>query len=60
MTYGKPVGTEAGVAHTGSLPTVTDPSTGSCLSTASQTTGRGQQVTVTGDAAPAVPEPARG
>ncbi|MEU2671983.1 hypothetical protein ABZ622_24555 [Streptomyces sp. NPDC007164] len=58
VTYGKPVGAEAGVAHTGSLPTVTDPSSGSCLSTASQTTSRGQQVTVTGNAAPAAPEPA--
>ncbi|MFD0339850.1 hypothetical protein ACFVH0_14315 [Streptomyces sp. NPDC127117] len=58
VTYGKPVGTEAGVAHTGGLPTVTDPSSGSCLSTASQTTSRGQQVTVTGNAAPAAPAPA--
>ncbi|MFE7263500.1 hypothetical protein ACFU9B_15820 [Streptomyces sp. NPDC057592] len=58
VTYGKPVGTEAGVAHTGSLPTVTDPSSGSCLSTASQTTSRGQQVTVTGNAAAAVSAPA--
>ncbi|WP_326769639.1 hypothetical protein OG978_38430 [Streptomyces sp. NBC_01591] len=41
VTYCKPVGTEAGVAHTGGLPTVTDPSSGSCLSTTSQTTGRG-------------------
>ncbi|MFJ8849752.1 hypothetical protein [Streptomyces sp. NPDC102437] len=41
VTYGRPVGTEAGAAHTGSLPTVTDPSSRSCLSTASQTTSHG-------------------
>ncbi|MEV7719019.1 hypothetical protein [Streptomyces sp. NPDC088184] len=55
VTYGTPVGTEAGVAHAGSLPAVTDPSSGSCLSTTSQTTSRGQQVAVVGDAATAAP-----
>lgn len=53
VTYGKPVGTEAGVDHTGGLPTATDPSSGSCLSTSSTATGRGQQVTVTGNASAA-------
>jgi len=53
VTYGKPVGAEAGVAHTGGLPAVTDPSSGSCLSTTSRTTSRGQQVTVVGNAAAA-------
>ncbi|MFE5097125.1 M60 family metallopeptidase [Streptomyces sp. NPDC056638] len=57
VTYGKPVGTEAGVDCTGSLPTVTGPSSGSCLSTASQTTGQGQQVTVTGIASAAAVSP---
>ncbi|MET9657066.1 hypothetical protein [Streptomyces sp. NPDC006510] len=51
VTYGKPVGTEVGVDHTGSLPTVPDPPSGSCLSATSQTTSRGQQVTVVGNAA---------
>ncbi|WP_328315824.1 hypothetical protein [Streptomyces sp. NBC_00388] len=50
VTYGKPVGTEAGTDHVGSLPTVADPASGSCLSTTSQTTGQGQQVTVAGNA----------
>ncbi|WP_329124515.1 hypothetical protein [Streptomyces sp. NBC_01465] len=50
VTYGKPVGTEAGVSTTGTLPTVTDPASGSCLSTASTTTSQGRQVTVTGNA----------
>ncbi|WP_055589622.1 hypothetical protein [Peterkaempfera griseoplana] len=49
VTYGRPVGTELGVDYTGSLPTVTDPASGSCLSTTSVTTDKGQQVTVTGD-----------
>ncbi len=49
VTYGKPVGTEAGVDYTGGLPIVTDPASGSCLSTTSTTTSKGQQVTVTGD-----------
>ncbi|WP_328323278.1 MULTISPECIES: hypothetical protein [unclassified Streptomyces] len=53
VTYGKPVGTEAGTDHVGSLPTVSDPASGSCLSTTSQTTGQGQQVTVRGNAAAA-------
>lgn len=57
VTYGKPVGTEAGADHEGSLPTVTDPASGSCLSTTSTTTGRGQRVTVTGDTAPAAAVP---
>ncbi|MFD4946748.1 hypothetical protein ACFVYE_13950 [Streptomyces sp. NPDC058239] len=58
VTYGKPIGTEAGVDYSGSLPTVTDPSSGSCLSTASQTTSQGQQVTVTGNASAAAVGPA--
>lgn len=49
VTYGHPVGTEAGTDHTGGLPTVTDPASGSCLGTTSQTTSRGLTVTVTGD-----------
>ncbi|MDJ1135777.1 DUF3472 domain-containing protein [Streptomyces iconiensis] len=53
VTYGKPVGTEAGEDHVGSLPTVTDPASGSCLSTTSKTTGQGQQVSVRGDDAAA-------
>ncbi|WP_405945167.1 hypothetical protein [Streptomyces sp. NBC_00932] len=53
VTYGKPVGTEAGTDYTGSLPTVSDPASGSCLSTTSKTTGQGQQVTVEGNAAAA-------
>ncbi|SCF82503.1 hypothetical protein [Streptomyces sp. Ncost-T10-10d] len=57
VTYGKPVGTEAGVDYTGSFPTVTDTSSGSCLSTASQTTGQGQEVTVTGNASAAAVSP---
>ncbi|MFF3125520.1 hypothetical protein ACFVRD_25005 [Streptomyces sp. NPDC057908] len=57
MTYGKPVGAEAGVDYSGSLPIVTDPSSGSCLSTSSQTTSQGQQVTVTGNASAAAVSP---
>ncbi|MFJ5293398.1 hypothetical protein [Streptomyces sp. NPDC088348] len=53
VTYGKPVGTEAGTDHVGSLPAVTDPASGSCLSTTSETTGQGRQVTVRGNAAAA-------
>jgi hypothetical protein len=49
VTYGTPVGTEAGQDYPGTLPAVTDPSSGSCLSTASQTTAAGRAVTVTGD-----------
>ncbi|OON82894.1 hypothetical protein [Streptomyces tsukubensis] len=51
VTYGKPIGTEAGEEYTGGLPTVTDPASGSCLSSTSSTTAQGRQVTVTGDAA---------
>ncbi|MFF2409883.1 hypothetical protein [Streptomyces sp. NPDC058092] len=53
VTYGMSVGTEAGVDYTGGPPTVTDTSSGSCLSTTSKTTGQGQQVTVTGSASTA-------
>ncbi|MFB6717275.1 hypothetical protein ACFCZY_35030 [Streptomyces sp. NPDC056237] len=53
VTYGKPVGTEVGVDHTGGLPTATAPSPGSCRSTSSTATGRGQQITVTGHASAA-------
>ncbi|MGW2075693.1 hypothetical protein ACWCOW_02075 [Streptomyces sp. NPDC001939] len=49
VTYGKPVGTEGGDTYTGSLPTVTDPASGSCLSSTSTDTAAGRQVTVTGD-----------
>ncbi|MFE2376919.1 hypothetical protein [Streptomyces sp. NPDC059398] len=51
VTYGKPVGTEAGTDYVGDLPTVTDPASGSCLSTTSTTTAQGRQVTVAGNAA---------
>ncbi|NDZ80764.1 hypothetical protein G3I19_19975 [Streptomyces sp. SID10853] len=53
VTYGKPVGSEAGTDYTGSLPAVTDPASGSCLSTTSTDTGQGRQVTVRGNAAAA-------
>lgn len=53
VTYGKPVGTEAGTDHVGGLPTATDPASGSCLSTTSKTTAQGQQVTVSGNDAAA-------
>ncbi|WP_051950894.1 hypothetical protein [Actinacidiphila yeochonensis] len=49
VTYGRPSGTEAGQTYTGGLPTVTDPASGSCLSTTAQDTPQGRQVTVTGD-----------
>ncbi|MFJ8821167.1 hypothetical protein ACIREE_05225 [Streptomyces sp. NPDC102467] len=49
VTYGKPSGTEGGVTYTGGLPAVTDPASGSCLSSTSTETGAGRQVTVTGD-----------
>ncbi|MGW6154099.1 hypothetical protein ACWFRM_13325 [Streptomyces sp. NPDC055144] len=49
VTYGKPAGTEGGNKYTGSLPTVTDPASGSCLSSTSTDTPDGRQVTVTGD-----------
>ncbi|WP_405686905.1 hypothetical protein OG204_24690 [Streptomyces sp. NBC_01387] len=49
VVYGAPVGTEGGTDYTGGLPTVTDPVSGSCLSSTSTVTGGGQQVTVTGD-----------
>lgn len=49
VTYGKPQGVEGGVTHTGGLPTVTDPSSGSCLSSTSTDTGAGRRVTVTGN-----------
>ncbi|WP_405783507.1 hypothetical protein [Streptomyces sp. NBC_00859] len=53
VTYGKPVGTEAGTDYVGGLPAVTDPASGSCLSTTSKATAQGQQVTVRGNAAAA-------
>jgi hypothetical protein len=49
VTYGRPVGTEGGNEYTGSLPTVTDPASGSCLSSTSSDTPAGRKVTVTGD-----------
>ncbi|MFI6878793.1 hypothetical protein ACIBL6_35700 [Streptomyces sp. NPDC050400] len=49
VTYGTPTGTEGGVTYTGGLPTVTDPTSGSCLSSTSTDTSAGRQVTVTGD-----------
>ncbi|MGQ4511644.1 hypothetical protein [Streptomyces sp. DW26H14] len=49
VTYGKPVGTEAGTSYTGTAPTITDPASGSCLSTVSTDTAAGRRVTVTGD-----------
>ncbi|MFC9460044.1 hypothetical protein [Streptomyces sp. NPDC056983] len=49
VRYGEPVGTEGGNTYTGSLPTVTDPTSGSCLSSTSTDTPAGRQVTVTGD-----------
>lgn len=50
VTYGHPVGREGGTSYTGDLPTVTDPASGSCLSSTSADTGAGREVTVTGDA----------
>ncbi|WP_328471652.1 hypothetical protein [Streptomyces sp. NBC_00448] len=49
VTYGAPVGSEGGTDYTGGLPAVTDPSSGSCLSTTSTSTPQGRQVTVTGN-----------
>ncbi|MEV3856417.1 hypothetical protein AB0J38_19085 [Streptomyces sp. NPDC050095] len=49
VTYGRPSGAEAGTTYTGGLPTVTDPASGSCLSSTSTDTSAGRQVTVTGD-----------
>ncbi|MFD7130659.1 hypothetical protein [Streptomyces sp. NPDC059894] len=49
VTYGTPTATQDGVTYTGTLPTVTDPSSGSCLSTTSTETSAGRQVTVTGN-----------
>ncbi|WP_372352252.1 hypothetical protein [Streptomyces sp. KL116D] len=40
VTYGTPTGTEGGVTYTGGLPTVTDPTSGSCLSSTRRRTPR--------------------
>lgn len=51
LTYGLVTGIEEGTKYTGSPPTVTDPESGSCLSTSSKVTEDGTQVTVIGNSA---------
>ncbi|MEV5606382.1 hypothetical protein AB0L33_33595 [Streptomyces sp. NPDC052299] len=49
VTYGQPIGREGGTSYNGDLPSVTDPASGSCLSSTSTDTSAGRKVTVTGD-----------